>query len=45
MRNTLVKAAAHPGWAGLVAAGSGKIYRSDHYDMWHNVAKRQERVN
>jgi hypothetical protein len=42
---TFDNAAAEPGVAGLLATGSGKFYRSDRYDIWHNVAKPQGHVN
>jgi hypothetical protein len=41
----LDKAAAEPGSAWLFAARPGKFYRSDRYDIWHNVAKPQGHVN
>jgi hypothetical protein len=30
---------------GFSLAGSGNFYRSDRYDMWHNVAMPQGHVN
>jgi hypothetical protein len=38
-------AAAEPGIAWLLADRPGKFYRSDRYDIWHNVAKPQGHVN
>jgi len=34
-----------PGDPGFALSCSMKIYRSDHYDMWHNVPSDHEVVN
>jgi hypothetical protein len=43
-RKLWTKQRLNPGVPGFLLLYRGKFYRSDHYDMWHNVAIPQGHV-